>query len=715
MVLVVVAVASTIGQRFLATTSAVTMMSWELAPALMVACGSGFVQPVETPQLQEFLSRSRDRISCSEIERQGATPPGLFAVGERYAIYAAGLALRAGGLSWRTLDAYQGVLFGLTMGMAYVILRLVAGPALATLGAVALIWSDQVFALLSFRDFGKAPAFFALWLVLGWIVSRNIDRASVKLLAPAALAGLLVGIGIGFRIDLLVFVPAILAVVSLAVPGFDRRSLYMKAVAGALFIVVSLAAGAPILAPMSTGSNSSHVVVLGLMREFTRNLGLEPPSYDVGDHYSDSQAFSLISAHASAVDGEAGLTFLSARYDAAGAGFLSDMARWFPADAMIRPLGAVTQSIRYPFDGASRGEYLRIAPFNQSSLFRAVGLVRSAVLKIFEGWALVFAALVFAAVALRSSRMAALGIALVAYFCGYSMLQFSRRHSFHLDLVAIGLCVVGARLAFEWVRSVMSSSLTLAMSEARRSLTGSRRVAGAALAVAVVVAGLLWSARWYQQRHVVAALEQTLTVPWSAVPLVPEPFAPPVDPAGTLQEPWLGRVESRHEEWRSAVLFRLPAATASPAPLAADRLSLDYLQIEVNAGCGAPSVAVGLIYTAPASAFYRPFTRVIDVPIRPGGERSHLLTPVFSVTGGTLFNGVAVQKQQAACLAGISRAISPTEVPLPLLTAVLPPRWREDRWYQRFQQPPEYTAAGTLTSEAWQLRQRGITREVAWP
>lgn len=713
-VVIVVTVASSVGQRFLATSGAVTMLSWELAPALMVACGSGFVQPTETPPVQEFLSRSRDRISCAEIDRHGGTQPGLFAVGERYAIYAAGLALRVGGLSWRTLDAYQGGLFGLTMGMAYVILRFVAGPALAALGTVALIWSDQVLALTSFRDFGKAPTFFALWLVLGWMVSRNTGRASVNLLAPAVVAGLLVGVGIGFRIDLLVFVPAVLAVVWLAVPGFDRRSVYKKAVAAVVFVTVSLAAGAPILAPMSTGSNSSHVVVLGLMREFTRNLGLEPPSYDVGDHYSDNYAYSLITAHASA-DDETGLTFLSSRYDAAGARFLLDTARWFPADAMVRTLGAAAQSIRYPFDGASRGEYLRIPPFNQSAMFRAVGLARSAALKIIEGWALVFAALVFAAVALRSSRMAAVGVALVLYFCGYSMLQFSRRHSFHLDLVAIGLYVVGARLAFEWGRGVMSSGLSGAVDDARRSLAGARRAAGVTLAVALAVAGLLWFARWYQQRQVVAALEKTLTLRWDAVPLAADPFVPPVDSAGMLQEPWLSRAALHPEEWRSALLFRLPAPAASPTPSAADRLSLDYLQVDLDARCAAPRVAVALVYTAPESAFHRPFTRVIDVPVRLGGERSRLLTPVFSHPGGTVFIGVAVPKPQVGCLAGISQASRIADVPLPLLTAVLSPAWRDGRWYQRFQQPPEYTAAGTRTSQAWQARRRGITPEVAWP
>lgn len=716
-VLVVVAGASTVGQRFLAAKGAVTMFSWELGPAVMVACGAGFLQPIETAPLREFLSRTRDGISCDAVDRQGATQPALFASGERYAIHAAGLALRFGGLSWRTLDAYQGLLFGLTMGLAYGIFRLVAGSALAALGTVVLVWSDQVLALLSFRDFGKAPAFFALWLVLGWMVSRNIERTSPKLLTSAALAGLLVGIGIGFRIDVLVFVPAILAVVLLAVPGFDRRSLGTKALAGALFILVSLGIGAPILAPMSNGSNSSHVVVLGLMREFTRNLGLEPPSYDVGDHYSDSQAFSLITAHAGrGNDGGAGPRFLSPGYDAAGTQFVAEMARRFPADAMVRALGATAQAIRYPFDGASRGEYLRIVPFNESPVFRAIGLARSAALKAVEGWALMFAGLVLVVVALRSARIGAVGTGLVIYFCGYSMLQFSRRHSFHLDLVAIGLSVVAAQMSIEWLRGVMATSPALALREARRVWAGSSVTAGVALAMVVAAAGLLWTARWYQQRQVVGALEQTLALTWTAVPLVPEPFAPPVDPNGVLLEPWLGRAESHREHWQSAALFRLAAPPADwPSPQGDDRVSVDYLQVNVNADCGVPNVAVGLVYTAPESAFYRPYTRVINVPVEQGAERSRLLTPAFSHREGTVFSGVAVLKEQLSCLEGISQATRLAEVPLPLLTAVLPPGWREGRWYQRFQQPPEYTAAGTLTSATWQARRQGIAQELAWP
>lgn len=693
------------------------MFSWELGPAVMVACGAGFVQPLETAPLQEFLFRTSDRISCDAVDRRGATHPALFALGERYAIHAAGLALRIGGLSWQTLDAYQGLLFGLTMGLAYGVFRLVAGPALAALGTVALVWSDQVLALLSFRDFGKAPAFFALWLVLGWMISRNIERASPKLLTSAVLAGLLVGIGIGFRIDVLVFVPAILAVALLAVPGFDRRSLGTKALAGALFIMVSIGIGAPILAPMSNGSNSSHVVVLGLMREFTRNLGLEPPSYDVGDHYSDSQAFSLITAHAGRVnDGGAGPRFLSPGYDAAGSQFAAEMARRFPADAMVRALGATAQAIRYPFDGASRGEYLRIVPFNESPVFRAVGLARSAALKAVEGWALLFAGLVLVVVALRSARAGAVGVGLVFYFCGYSMLQFSRRHSFHLDLVSIGLYVIAARMSIEWGRGIMATSPAVAMRDARRVLAGSSRIAAVALAVVVAAAGLLWTARWYQQRQVVGALEQTLALPWSAVPLVLEPFAPPVDLDGRLLEPWLGRAESHREHWQSAALFRLAGPSADwQSPPGDDRVSVDYLQVDVSADCAVPNVAVGLVYTAPESAFYRPYTRVIDVPVTQGVEHSRLLTPAFSHREGTIFQGVAILKAQISCLRGISKVARVAAVPLPLLTAVLAPAWREGLWYQRFQQPPQYTAAGTLTSASWQARRRGIAQESAWP
>lgn len=715
--LAIIAGAAGIGQRFLTATRAATMFDWELGPAVMVACGAGFAQPAETVALREFVSRARDSISCGDVDGQHATPPLALARGERYSIHAAGLALWAGGLSWQTLDAYQGLLFGLTMGLAYGLLRFVAGPALAVAGVVALVWSDQVFALTSFRDFGKAPAFFALWLVLAWLISRNADRASARLYAPAGLAGVLVGAGLGFRIDLLVFIPAVVAVIFLAVPGMDRRALAVKASAGLVFLVLSLVAGAPILVSAAGGSNSSHVIALGLMREFTRNLGLEPPAYDIGDSYRDSFGYSLITAHSGLhTDSAADLRYGSSEYDAAGTRLLGEIARTFPADVLVRALGAAAQAIRYPFDGASRGEYLRILPLSQSLWFEAVGLARSAALKVFEGWALPVATLVFVAVALRSMRLAAVGVALVLYFCGYSMLQFSRRHSFHLDLVAIGLYVIGVRIAVEWVRAAINWPPGAASSHARRAITGVGRVAGVALVVVIAATGLLWAARMYQQRQVVGALEQTLALPWVAVAPAPEPFVPPVGPDGVLMEPWLGRTSLLREDWSSAVLFRIGGHPANAPSSGADRVSLEYLQVDVNAECGMSNVAVGLVYSAPDSVFYRPYTRVIDIPVQQGGERSRLLTPAFSHQEGTIFHGLALLKDQVLCLRGIGKAARLDAVPLPLLTAVLSPGWREGPWYQRFQQPPEYTAAGTLTSATWQQRRRGVQPgSVAWP
>src|SRR5258708_27999587 len=71
-------------------------------PAVMVACGKGFVVSQHQPKpLEDFLSRRRDRFECSalpadlQVGRQGLYQEPWF-----YLEYAVGLSWRTTGISW---------------------------------------------------------------------------------------------------------------------------------------------------------------------------------------------------------------------------------------------------------------------------------------------------------------------------------------------------------------------------------------------------------------------------------------------------------------------------------------------------------------------------------------------------------------------------------------------------------------------------------------
>lgn len=106
-----------VAYRYMSASHISAFAEFELRPAAMMACGHGFTQPsVETPMVYDFLARRRTSMTCDELTgRAPPGPPTLIALQSRYSVMAAGLALRLGSVSWRTLDAYMAALMGLSM------------------------------------------------------------------------------------------------------------------------------------------------------------------------------------------------------------------------------------------------------------------------------------------------------------------------------------------------------------------------------------------------------------------------------------------------------------------------------------------------------------------------------------------------------------------------------------------------------------------------
>ena len=99
-------------------------------------------------------------------------------------------------------------------------------------------------------------------------------------MAAAVVFGVVLGVGFGFRNDLLIVVPPWVLVVVCGLPGPIWRNLGDSRVSRwRVSAVVFLIAAAPILSAYSRGSNSGHVALLGLMTNPSmRNLGLHDRS-----------------------------------------------------------------------------------------------------------------------------------------------------------------------------------------------------------------------------------------------------------------------------------------------------------------------------------------------------------------------------------------------------------------------------------------------------
>lgn len=645
-----------------------------LQHSLMVACGHGLITPVErTAALTDFLRRNRTAVTCEDvIGADNGVPPGNFVRNHRYLIYTTALPLRVGSLSWRTLDVSLALAYGGAIVLVYVFYRIIVAAPLALLGTGVVAFSDQMHALSDYRDFAKAPWFFAMWALMAWFVWRAREGTARARYGWAATAGALAGIGLGFRTDLSIAVPAF-AVAFLVAP-LDAREPSRgthRALVAASFVLAFLLTGSPILTSMSAGSNTGHVAVLGLTTNFTEALGLRQTTYDLGDIYADGFGRSVIAAHGVIAQRKGRVDDLgTAEYDRTAMRALVDVARHFPADILMRVFAAATRSLEYPFSAVSRETLLAHPALETSPRLPALAQYRSRMLSWIEGWTGPTAVVVITALAMREPRLAVATAMIGLWFYGVGAAQFSRRHVFHLDVLSIGLVLTAINIAVWAAYAGVRASIRRRAASGnlrRRAAAGFATVGAMAIGVGVPIA----AAREWQHAHLVDVLAASLAADWAEVALTTAPFdgldnTPPRTPIA------------------SAGFTLLRIDTAAPRRDGPADFAVAVFLLEAGAvRCGANRLEVVAAFASVTPTYDWNYTRVFDLPLS-GGEATRLIYPAYWWPGHSQFVGFAVPSASVSCVARILRAKEPHSLPVPIVVARLAPGWQGEPLYQTF-------------------------------
>jgi hypothetical protein len=603
-------------------------------PAVMVACGKGFlVARPQPPAVREFLFEKTDRFSCDQLpaDLQLGTE-GLYQRPWRYLMTTVAIAWKVLGISWSGLAPLFGVLFGATTVLVYALSRLLVGSIAAIACAAALSVSTlQLTNLPNLRDYAKAPFTVALVLILVALAARPWRRRDVLLLSLGY--GLVIGVGYGFRTDLLVAIPPFLITLALFLPGGVLRNLRVKAAAVGLFAAGFIAAGWPIITTVvSSGGCQWHVFLLGLTGPFNDALGVKGGAYGWGHVYKDEYLWATVSSYASRFRPDLGyIEYCAHEYDVASWDYLRQILTTFPADMMTRAYASTVRVLGLPFE--------RVA------MLRLAGPV--------------FAAVFVLALSSASMRLALFAVFVFLYFGGHPAIQFLPRHYFPFEFMT---WIV---LAFLVERGVRAG---IALVRARRAGTGYRireTVAAAAAGNArrVVVCAALVPAmlllplgllRWYQNGRVTRLLETYVDSSSSPMPLAA--VAP-------------GR-------------FRAPAGNPGPrlsqveAIAALGRARARFVEAEVDAAGCARGTTVTFRYEPeyPATDFSRTVTleRSAD-----GAGPTRLFEPVYAG-----FHGIDLSDPSPACVPRLSVLDGVDRLPL-LLSAQLAPGWASQPQYQR--------------------------------
>ena len=178
-------------------------------PAVMMACGRGFVtttfQAVPA-SLQDFLHLKRNDFRCADLP---ANLPRVRVTWNGTWFYLYGttaMIWRVTGISWTALDGLVVVMGGVTTAALYGSFRLVTWQWLASVMALVMTLAPANRVYFSYlRDYSKAPFVLVATFMLGLLVVRPMTRS--RTIGVAALFGAIVGLGYGFRTDLMIMLP----------------------------------------------------------------------------------------------------------------------------------------------------------------------------------------------------------------------------------------------------------------------------------------------------------------------------------------------------------------------------------------------------------------------------------------------------------------------------------------------------------------------------
>ena len=589
----------------------------------MIACGRGFVISRHQPKpLEDFLFLRTDRFDCADLPADlELDPEHVYQGAWLYLETTVGWAWRLLGISWSGMGPLFGLLFALSIALAYGIFRLALRWPFALMAAGALaISSMHLLNLPHLRDYAKTPFTLALVLVLGLLVTRPWRAKALLLLA--ALYGLVLGVGYGFRTDFLISVPILPIVVFCFLDGPLLGRLPLKAAATAIFLATFTVVSWPITSAVyEKGGCQWHVALLGLQSPFDPHLRIEPGPYDFGHAYSDAYIDRTVNGYRwRMTPSAAALTFCSREYDGVSGQYLQTIATTFPADLLARSYASVLQIVELPFRNF-------LAPM--ADWFTPIYHVRSWVLRPDHRWGFWFAALAIWVTAAAHLRLAAVLLFLLVYFGGYPAIQFQERHYFHLEFMGW------------WAIAFVSQSVVTAPGAIRRYWpdwpTFARAAVRSALVLAAVAVGaglVLVTARWYQGRQVARLLDAYLAAPKLAVD-------PPLGP--------------------------LPVLPAAEWP--------QLLEVSVNrAGCGDSGT---LTFRYDKVDVNQDFTRTIALDHGSGVDgTTTIFMPVFERYSGLEASG------GERCVTTVRRINDLKPFPL-LLGAILPPGWQSRPLYQR--------------------------------
>lgn len=458
----------------------------EILSAVRWAAGYGFSEPIPfplsliyTPAFADlcvgkldFITQKGDAFPPNEMPHHLLLPfegDPKFIYDRIYLLYAIGLLWRVTGISWSALNFLAAFFAGLTAAIGYGVCRLGMRRPVAVLTTLCFASSPLFLTEIpALRDLAKAPFILAAVLVIGYLLAHAPKKR--MLLIAAALIGLFLGFGMGFRQDIIIAPPPLLFALLFA-PGARRLALRVRLASILLFLVCFLIPAYPVFRMVGeTGGNNSFHLMQGLAQPMFADVDTARASY--GPFYTDDDylvhatitqydlqtrhdryevrdtlrlLLTRLSIRELPVNPELALVLAgisnycrsdldiwSSPSEEVTRRLVRDVALTLPADIVTRWYGATLRCIR---GLQGKNFFWDVSnPILQHMMDWHGPFIRH-----FRSYGLAYAGIVFLILAGQDLFLGIGAALLLLYFCGYTSIQFQLRHAFHLDLVSYWL------------------------------------------------------------------------------------------------------------------------------------------------------------------------------------------------------------------------------------------------------------------------------------
>lgn len=392
--------------------------SW-YSPAVGMACGYGYTFLPSYPgdQLEQFLAAKAQTFDCSKALSPDKYPPVAGGSECQYLIGLVGELWQITGPDWNAVKLVIGLIYALMAVAAFLLARTVLNSTFAAGVTLIFVASPATMEMMTrLRDLGKAPFILGACAVLLWLIGSY----SRRWLGIVILLGVVVGIGYGFRPDILMLLPIGVLLIATLMP---REIVWYERIAAiAVMIGVFIICASPLLffTYHARPSALSHAVVLGLSPFSNYNLGVQPGNYSWGINQADRSVLEALNAYAALKYPDMKqMLYMHSAYEKAGESYLLSMLKEFPADMALR---VEASAVSLTSDSVSHALWL-----GESHAARGVWLV-----------ALLFVVVAGIFCVGYRNRRTALGFGLLfAYLVAIMALQFEHRHHFYMELFVL--------------------------------------------------------------------------------------------------------------------------------------------------------------------------------------------------------------------------------------------------------------------------------------